>query len=246
MSIEFSNTTTKSGIIQQIEQRCGFDDGYISSNSELLAKFTGQVNIAMDRVFSTIFEVGGTWQFDDSNHTTFPIITTDINTGQRNYAFTTDGNSNLVLEIHKVFVADEQGLFREVSPVDVPSGTSNSNMWDGLETTGQPNSYDKIGNGILLDPIPNYDAVGGLKLYISREGSYFATTDTTKKAGFAGLFHEYLILYPSYVYASINTLASTRTLRDEVEIMENKIRDYYKAREKDVQKTIRTLRVNPR
>lgn len=143
-------------------------------------------------------------------------------------------------------MADEQGLFREVSPVDVPSGTSNSNMWDGLETTGQPNSYDKIGNGILLDPIPNYDAVGGLKLYISREGSYFATSDTTKKAGFAGLFHEYLILYPSYVYASINTLASTRTLRDEVEIMENKIRDYYKAREKDVQKTIRTLRVNPR
>jgi len=244
MSLAFSNTTNKNGIIQQIERTLNFSDGYISGNTLRLQQFTADINSALDKVFSIIFEVGGTWQFDDSNHTDYAIITTNIVSGQRDYSFTADEDGNLILEIMKVFCADEGGLFREMTPQDVPSGSS-TNFWDGLNTTGQPNSYDKLGNGIMLDPIPDYNRTGGLKVYISREGSYFTTSDTTKKPGFAGLFHDYLALYPSYRYAFIKGLANVNVLKSEIFEMEEAIKNYYKLREKDVKKRLIPVHTNP-
>lgn len=244
MSLAFSNTTNKNGIIQQIERNLNFSDGYISGNTLRLQQFTADINTALDKVFSIIFEVGGTWQFDDSNHTDYAIITTNIVSGQRDYSFTNDGSGNLVLEVMKVFCEDENGLFREMAPQDVPSGSS-SNYWDGLNTTGQPNSYDKLSNAVMLDPIPNYNKANGLKVYISREGSYFATSDTTKKPGFAGLYHEYLALRPSYHYAFRKGLANAGTLKAEMLEMEEDIKNYYKAREKDVAKRLITVNPNP-
>ena len=231
MSITFSQ------ILDLIDDNCKSN-----STSYPVADKTRDINLALDEVFSTIFEVGGTWQFDDSNHTDYAIITTNLVSGQRDYTFTTDEQGNLVLEVLKVFVADEQGNFREVTPVDVPAGSAPSNHYDGLNTGGQPNTYDKLGNGILLDPIPNYNRTKGLKVYISREGSYFTTADTTKKAGFAGIFHEYLALRPSYQYARTNRLDNKNDLKIDMMEMKNAIREYYKAREKDVVKTLKTKR----
>lgn len=243
MSKVFSNTTTKDGLIQIIERNCGFNDGDVSGNTTRLAQFTGDINAALDYLYSIIFEVGGTWQFDDSNQTDYPIITTNIVSGQRDYSFTTDGSGNRILEIYKVMVADSTGLFSEVTPVDVPQGAP-SNYYDGENTTGIPNTYDKLGNGIFLDPIPNYNYTGGLKVYINREGSYFATSDTTKKAGFAGLFHEYLALRPSYMYCVRNQIKVANSLKNEMLEMEEAIKNYYKAREKDVVKAILPMRNN--
>lgn len=237
MSLQFSNTTTKNGIIQHIERNCGFNDGDISSNPTLLAQFTADVNTALDEVTSLIFQVGGTWQYDDSNHPEYPIITTSIVSGQRDYPFTTDESGNLILDIQKVLVADSNGLFRELTPVDVPSGAP-ANYWDGLNTGGIPNSYEKNANGIFLDPIPNYNRSAGLKIYISREGSYFSTDDTTKKPGFAGLFHEYLALRPAYFYCMRNGKQTATSLEKEMEKMKLSIMDYYKLREKDVVKRL--------
>lgn len=229
-------------------QICGLidDNCQITTESSYpIADKTRDINLALDRVFALIFQVGGTWQFDDSNHTDYPIITTNIVSGQRDYTFTSDEAGNLILDVQKVFVSDENGLFREVTPVDVPSGAP-ANYWDGLNTTGQPNSYEKNANGIFLDPIPNYNRTGGLKVYISREGSYFTTSDTTKKPGFAGLFHEYLALRPSYQYAFRNSLANVDILKAEMVEMENALVDYYKLREKDVKKTLRPVINNAR
>lgn len=245
MSLVFSNTTTKNGIIQQIERNCGMNDGDISSDSTRLAQFTGDVNSALDKVFSVIFETGGTWQFDDSNHTDYPIITTNLVSGQRDYSFTTDGSSNLILEIYKVLVATDASVsqYTEIYPVDQQSNAPKGYL-DGLDVGGLPDTYDKTANGIFLDPIPNFNATYGLKVLISREGSYFTTSDTTKKPGFAGLFHEYLALRPSYFYCFRNQIALAKSLKDEMIEMENAIRDYYKLREKDVKKTLMGACIN--
>ena len=238
MSVTFSSTANKNGIIQLIERNIApGQDGFISGNTTRLAQFTADINLALDRAFALIFQVGGTWQLDDSSHTDYPIITTNLVSGQRDYSFTTDGSGNLILEIYKVMVADENGNYREITPVDVPAGAP-SNFYDGLNTTGQPNTYDKLGNGIFLDPIPNYSETNGLKIYINREASYFVVGDTTKKPGIAGLFHEYLALRPSFQYAYRNSLANTASLETEMLKMEAAMMDYYKSREKDVQKTM--------
>jgi hypothetical protein len=236
MSLTFSQ------IISQIDKNVGSN-----STSYPTADKTVDINLALDHVLATIFEVGGTWQFDDANHSSiFPIITTQLNEGQRDYAFTTDGSGNRILEIYKVMVADEDGLYREITPVDITQGLP-SNYYDGLDTQGQPNTYDKLGNSIILDPIPNYTRSAGLKVYINREASYFTASDTTKKPGFAGLFHDYLALRPSYFYALRNlTDSDARKWKNEMIEMENAIREHYKAREKDVVKRVTPYSNNSR
>lgn len=211
-----------------------------------VADKTRDINLALDKVLAIIFQVGGTWQFDDSNHTDYPIITTNIVSGQRDYTFTTDGSGNLILDIYKVMVADENGNFRIITPVDVNSGTAPSNFYDGLNVGGQPNTYDKLGNGIFLDPIPNYNEAGGLKVYINREGSYFTVSDTSKKPGIAGLFHEYFAIRPAYQYALRKSLSVANALGGEMLRMEEDIKDYYKLREKDAPKKLVPSRSNSR
>lgn len=215
------------------------------NNTYSLEDKTRDVNLALDRALALIFQVGGTWQFDDSNHTDYPIITTNLVSGQRDYSFVSDENGNLILEVQRVFVADEQGNYREMTPVDVPSGAP-SNYYDGLNTGGQPNTYEKNATGIFLDPIPNYNYSNGLKVYISREASYFTSSDTTKKPGIAGLFHEYLALRPSYQFCLRNDSKKANNLKMEIQEMENAMMEYYKRREKDVQPVLKTRVISSR
>ena len=104
-------------------------------------------------------------------------------------------------------------------------------MVDGLNVEGQPYQYDKTATGLFLDPIPSANVTSGLKVYVSREGSYFTTSDTTKKPGFAGLYHDYLILEPAYQYARANRLNIQETLKRDVLEMEKRITEFYGKRD---------------
>lgn len=231
MSLAFSDTTNKDGIIQQIEQALGFSDGYISGNTTRLAQFTGDVNLALDNAFSAIFHAGGTWQFDDSNHTAnYPIITADIVSGQADYTFTSDGSSNLILDIYKVRVADSTGTFKTLDVADKQSYAK-----DTFGTTsGRSERYDRTGNGIFLDPKPDYNYTAGIEIYINREGSYFTTSDTTKKPGFNGLYHEYLVLKPAYKYARAHGLPQRKALKQDLFELEANMIEHYGGRGKDI------------
>lgn len=232
MSLQFSDSSLKSGIVEMIDANVG-----TNSTTYPIGEKTRDINLALDKVFALIFQVGGTWQFDDSNHTDYPIITTNIVSGQRDYSFTTDGSSNLVLDIFKVLVSDSSGNFFEVFPVDQQTIAPVSYL-NGQNTTGLPSTYDKTGNGIFLDAIPNYNKTGGLKVLINRTGSYFTTTDTTKKPGFAGIFHEYLALRPSFQFAMRKSLDNMNVLKAEMLEMEADIQNYYKSRQRDEVKVL--------
>ena len=255
MSLVFNDTTNKRGIIQAIERRIfPGDENRISGNATLLAEFTADINLALDKVTALIIAAGGTWQWDDSNFTDYPIITTDLVAGQRDYSVTTDESGKLILDIYKVLAKDENtGLYRELYPVDAQSveqphdgyrwgaqsgvlGAYNgvNSLTDGGNEQGIPNRYDKTANGIFLDLIPSYNSTDGLKVYINREASYFTTTDTTKKPGFAGPFHDYLAVEPSFKYASIHTQSNAQAFQNEMLVMEAKIKEYYGNRERDV------------
>lgn len=243
MSIPFSSTTNKNGIIQLIERNLKLGDGAISGNTTRLAEFTADINLALDKVFEVIFQNSSTWQFDDSNQTDYPIITTNLVAGQRDYSFVSDGSGNLILDIFKVVI--KQGTaatdyYMQIWPVDQQSLEYTNGFWNGQNLTGIPTRYDKTANGIFLDCIPSYSVAAGLKIFINREGSYFTVSDTTKKPGFAGLFHEYLALRPSYFYAVRNGLTNANILKQEMLEMEDKIANYYSERTRDEKQQIIT------
>lgn len=244
MSLAFNDTTNKFGMIQRIEDILGFDYGDISGDSEKLSKFTQKINAGMTRAWTLIFSVGGTWQFDDSNHTDYPIISRNLVSGQRDYPFIKDAGDHLILDIQRVMISDDKGNFRIITPVDVAGGFAPTNYYDGLNTSGQPDTYEKNANGIFLDPPANYNYSLGLKVYVSREGVYFTTADTDTKPGFAGLFHEYPVIYTCYEYTRDKMMNSAERLFRDKQEMEQSMMDYYKLREKDVNKVLTPFRNN--
>lgn len=245
MSLVFNQTSSPyNGIIQRLETTVYGQDGLtrISGNTEKLGIWTTRVNQALDRAFSIIFQADGRWQFDDSNHADYPTITTDLTASQRDYPFTTDEQSNLILEIHAVYTkptaTDE---FARLEPVDE---TEVASFFAGTNTEGNPIQYGKKANSIFLDPIPDTTITNGLKIEISREGSYFTTADTTKKAGFAGLFHDYLVVRPAFEYAVENNMANAQGLNFRVQQLEDEIKKYYGKRAQDERQIISMKKVS--
>lgn len=252
MSLQFSNTTTKGGMIQVLERNTKLGDGSISGNATKLAEATSDINLGLAKAWAIIFASNGTWQWDDTNHTSdYPIIKTDLVSGQRDYAFLTDNTGNLILDIYKVMVKQPGGLLKEIKPVDAQSEAEGEPFYDGVDAPGVPSIYDKTANGIFLDPIPNSsvytvaaDLVEGLQVYINREGVFFTTADTTKKPGFAALFHEYPVLFASYKYAVRNGLKSKVDFFNDMVIMEAAIKKHYARRERDVQYRMEAESIN--
>jgi hypothetical protein len=235
MSIQFNDTTTLKGIAQIYEKEIGANQGDITGNTTKLKSFTADANLALDDYTAIALQASGTWQFDDSNQTDYPIITTNLVSGQRDYSFTTDEGGNLILDIYKVLVLQSATgtVYSELFPVDQQSDYDATGFTDGQNITGTPTTYDKTANGIFLDAIPGYNATKGLKVYINRESSYFTYSDTTKKPGVPGLHHKYFALKPALDYARRNNLATLPRLEQEVAKMERDIKEYFGRREKD-------------
>ena len=240
------------GIIQQIEKECGFNRGDITGNTDLLKDFTAEVNLTIDDYLDLAIPASGTWQVDDTNTyesdgvtlRDYSIVKANLVSGQRDYAFVTDENGNLILDIFKVAILPSASatLFQELEPFDELNDRDNAIITEST-ATGVPSRYGKLSNGIFLDLPTSYNATNGLKLFVNREGSYFLYTDTTKKPGFPGLHHEYFALKPSLKYARRNLSASRvneleKQVReyegDEERRLKGKIQRYFSGREKDV------------
>jgi len=209
-----------------------------------ITDLTADANLGLAKAWSIIFSSNGKWQWDDTSNTDYPIITTDIVENQRDYAFLTDNSGNLILDIYKVTRKNEDGIYEEIYPVDVQSDEYTESFYDGQDITGIPMTYDKTANGIFFDVLPSYSSTAGLKIYINREGSFFTTSDTIKKPGFAGLFHEYVVLFASYKYASRNGYKNKQDIYNDMIIMENEMRKYYGKREQDVVTRITANEIN--
>lgn len=243
MSIPFSNVALKSGLIQNIEQACGFPEGGISGNSVLMAQFTGKINIAQDEVMAFALNNSG-WNVDDFNHTYDPFITTGIVAGQRDYHFTVDQEGSVILDIQKVMIRlPSNGLYVDLVAVDQQSDVDMQSFYNGQNVQGVPWRYDKTGNGIFLDPIPNYTDSAGLKLFINRESTYFTISDSTKLSGIDSLCHDFLYLKPSYEYARDKSLQNMTTLFRDMQVSWQKINGRYGSRQKDVRPVMTGKRI---
>lgn len=235
----YSDPVGKSGIVEKVDALSGS-----SSDSYPIEEKTRDINLGLDRVFSIIFRAGGKWKFDDSNHEDYPTITADLVQGQRDYTFTEDEQGNLILEIEKVFIKTQasgggQGVFQEIFPADPTSERGTETFYDGLDVQATPWRYQKQGNGLILGTLPGYSQEDSIKMYISREGSYFSVDDTTKMPGFAGLYHSYLAIFAALEYAKANTLTVAASLAVDKANMEDEIQKFYGNRARDERSVMR-------
>lgn len=249
MSKPFSDTTNLHGLMQNYEKEIGADYGFVSGNQTRRREFTSKTRSAWDMYIYLAIKASGTWQFDDSNHTKFNFIKTDLVAGQRDYTFTTDEQGNLILDIYKVAVLKSatDTLYEEIYPVDQQTKDHAPDMVAENTTQGIPYQYDKTANGIFLDPPSSYSVTNGLKVYINREASYFSESDTTKMPGCPSIHHDYFYLRPAMEYARRNSLDNFNLLREAVMSYEGdeengvtgSIERYFSRRQRDERKIMR-------
>jgi hypothetical protein len=168
-------------------------------------------------------------QWDDTNHTDQPISTTDLVDSQEDYNVFLAAPSALEdwLTIEEVAVKSNDDLWKNLRPID------KRNVYNWTEfnkTDGEPVYYDFNGTSLLLKPSSNYDKTDGLKIYFQRAPSYFSSTDTTKRPGFASIFHSYLSLSASYRWARDKGQPNSEVLKRDLAQMEIDIGTHYSKR----------------
>ena len=260
MSLVFSDTANSAGIVQLYEEECGLEPETISGNEGALKRFTVRVNLALADFLRIALTSSGRHQYDDSNYDDYPIIEADLTSGERDIAVTQDDNGALVLDYYSVLVRDPAGTYREIFPVDERIDPGVASFTDGQNPTGTPTTYSKIGNGIRFNVVPNYswrqatEGQRGIKLYVSRETTSFAYTDTTKKPGIPAIFHKYCYLKPSLEYARRKESANYPQLLAEIQALEGdesrsikgQIAQYFSSRPRDERQGMRVLQESNR
>ncbi len=195
--MQFNDITGKSGIIQNCESLCNLGDGGITNDATLLAKFTGYVNEALNKVVSAILNVDKNWRWDDSNwgsddNQAIPVATCTLVSGQRSYILpraTNDSNYSTLWKVYRVRLLDTNGQWYDLTPLGADE--------DELEPIGRPTRYRLLRNTIRLSDIPGTGYVTlteGMQVWFQREFVRFTTTDTTQQPGILSSFHYLLPL----------------------------------------------------
>lgn len=229
--MEFSNSTTEGGIIQEIDRICGTSD-----NTYSLKAKTARVNQALDRFVALALQSDDEWQWDDVNQTDLPIATANVVSGQYDYSFASE-----LLSVTKLLIADSAGNFSELPQVDQYDWGARNIFIQPSGNSGTPNKYDVVGNSILLDPVPNYSYTAGLKVVFKRNAIKFTSTDTTTEPGIPVLFHPYLCRYASLPFLIEKKLPQRGDVAAQIAVDEATIVDFMANRDRT-----RPTRVIPR
>lgn len=237
----FSDTTTKSGLIQLCERLCGFADAGISGDATKLAQFTASLNRSYGLVVGWIFKADGRWHFDDGNYSTFPISTTTLVDGQRDYSLPAD-----LLHLRQVEVMKTDDNYYTLDLMsDNDYRLRNEKQ---QEDAGIPTHYYLLGNSVFIYPKTTSafsTLTSGLRLTYDRYVDYFTTSDTTKSPGFVEYLHKILAYLASAEYCLSTDMNRQQGLEMEVygsaikRGLKYELESYYSIRNEDDKKIMR-------
>ena len=212
-----------------------------------IVEFTRNANNWYRKTDSWIWEATGAWEYDDSNHTDLPIVTTTLVTTpgseQQDYAL-----SSSARKIDRVEVLDSNGNYQPVIPFD-KSMVKGVAMSEFYETPGLPKYYDLVGNSIFLYPKPGATYVTeakGLKLYIGRDIKEMTITDTNTEPGFDNHYHRIISLGAAYdhllaIGAGDSEPVKIKGVRAEISQLHNELNKHYSSRHRDLKLRIRPV-----
>lgn len=220
--MQFNPTSGSQGIVQDI-------DFFSKTNTSSypIADKTRNVNRWLDDFSVIAMQHDNTWDFDDTNYTTYPIATRDLVAGQQDYQLTTSQ-----VRVLRAEVKDSNGDFYEIFPID-QSQIRVTGLTEWHEDDGLPRYYDIIANSLFLYPAPASADVtlsAGLKVYFQREMDYFTATDTSKEPGIPSQFHRYPVIGASLDYAEANAKGNADELRARLADMREQMKDFYRGR----------------
>lgn len=234
--MQFNPSTAAQSIVSRMDRIC-----QSNSTTYPLINKANDCNDALDRYWFLAMMASGDWEIDDKNNTDLSIAVTNLVSGQQDYSLATEH-----MTIEKVLVKDSSGNWRELTPVDIRNSRSSLAARNIVElptgNAGIPTHYDKYGQSLFLDAIPNYSSTGGIKIYYGRGSSYFVSTDITKEPGIPTIFHGYIARRASLTYLIDKELNDrAKNVAQLVSQDEEAITEFYSKRSADVPTRMRTI-----
>lgn len=244
--MQFSDTTNRTGLIQDCEDLLNLGAATISGDSTLLKTFTRYINFHYQKTVNMILMTQDDWDWDDSNQTDYAVATTPLVAAQRDYVFPT---SLKILKIKRVDVTYDGSTYYKCEPFDSGEtglGLGNDTNTDARFTISQP-AYDIRGNAIWLYPEANSSQVtagGLLRIEFQREPIEFATSDTTATPGIDKPFHRMLSLGAAFDYALSKDMPRQQTLASLAADLEERLIRHYSKKDDDRELILKPNYVN--
>lgn len=237
--MQFYDATNKRAICQKIDRLCDTDDtSYPRLNK------TAEVNDAYEQVIGWIINADGTWQWDDTNQTDFPIGTYTLVDSQSKYSF-----NDKFLQLEEVQILDVNGTYNIIQPIDQKEFSKYTPLSEEFETDGRPGYYDKVSDDTIeLFPAPdngvNVTLASGLKIKFKRTGVMFTPVSTTAAdatvPGIPSPFQEILAYMASIPYCVTYKQDRVGVYEQKVAQIRKDLMKHYSHREKDKRKRITT------
>lgn len=226
--MQFSDTSTKQGLIQDCEFWTGLGDATISGTPATLALFTRLINVRYAKTLGKIQLLSGRDGAEDTNYTKQQFATFTFQSGQNDYQFLTDADGNTISDITGVAIQSSGSSdFVQLDRLNLSDDNALLIMSPNTSNVGTPTGFIEKNNTVFFNVIPNYSASG--KLFYRLVPSYFVAGDTTKKAGFVENFDRILSVGASLDWLSVNKPDQTNLLtlcRAELNDLTNDLEAY--------------------
>lgn len=219
----YNDTATRSGIIQFCEQRTGLGDTRISGDVATLQKFTVWANQWYDKVVLMILKAQDSWDFDDSNKSNYPILTTGLVAAQGKYNLP-DG----ILKIKRVEISYDGINWAKAEPIDIGElgiATNEASLDSHFSTTSPV--YDPQYDAIQIIPRPETSVSNALKIWIARAQDAFTPATTSTAPGFDQQFHPMIALGMCLEYAVEKGLTNKNDIAAQLSDYEARLEKYY-------------------
>ena len=208
------------------------------------AQITLSINNWYQKVVTMILAAQDEWDWDDVNHTTYPIFTLDLVANQQDYQIPA---SLKMLKIKRVEAKLDGTNWVRATPIDI------NQISDATDTTSISNNfstsepfYDVKYNGIFLYPIPAVNVDEGLKYEITREVDEFTTSDTTQEPGIDEPFHNMISLGAALDWEMAKKPDGPRIkiLMAQMQEYEQRLKQYYGDKQTDRNIVLKAASVN--
>jgi hypothetical protein len=200
------------------------------------------INIWYQKIVSAIMESQDDSDFDDMRNTNYPIVTTPLVAGQRDYSMPV---SETVLKIKRVDVTYDGINYYRATPFDdgvAGWGFGNATNEDANMIKQAPR-YDVKFNSIFLYPLAAASDVSAgalMRVEWFRNVTPFSSSDYTTDPndstvipGFDPVFHHMMSYGAAYEFANANNLPQLANIKQDLADWETRLRTAYGRKQLD-------------
>ena len=211
------------------------------------ASLLNDINIWYQKASTMILEAQDDADFDDLNATDYPIYSTNLVVGQRDYPIPETLNFLSVKRVditydgtnyYRAMAFDNSSENRGMGPI---TGDENMELIVDNRYSKTAPYYDIKYGSIFIYPRPS-QAGGKINAEFSRQVVEFTSADLaggTKEPGFDGPFHPILAYGPAFEFAQKYNMPQQKTILMELQDYEERLKRHYGNKDKDIRYVFR-------